>query len=380
MRKIIFVTGTRADFGKLKSLIEITSKSKNFDVYIFCTGMHLQKKYGLTVDEIKKEGYKNIFEFINFSSETTMDNTLAKTILGFSDYIRNINPDMIVVHGDRIEALAGAIVGSLNNIIVSHIEGGELSGTIDDSIRHAVTKMSHIHFVSNTEAKKRVLQLGENSESIKIIGSPDIDLMKSSFLKPLKDVKKRYDINFRGSYAIAIFHPVTTDTENLRSHINIFVSALIKSKKKYIVILPNNDLGSSFIFEEYKRLKNNKRFKIFPSIRFEYFIVLLKNSNFIIGNSSCGIIEAPVFGIPTVNVGKRQNKRTKNKNIIHCEVIEEDELLLKIKKAENLKIAPVDLFGNGNSNEKFLKEINKSSVWKVNLQKEFQEVNNNEKT
>ena len=162
MRKIIFVTGTRADFGKLKSLIEITSKSKNFDVYIFCTGMHLQKKYGLTVDEIKKEGYKNIFEFINFSSETTMDNTLAKTILGFSDYIRNINPDMIVVHGDRIEALAGAIVGSLNNIIVSHIEGGELSGTIDDSIRHAVTKMSHIHFVSNTEAKKRVHQLGEN--------------------------------------------------------------------------------------------------------------------------------------------------------------------------------------------------------------------------
>ena len=180
MKKIIFITGTRADFGKLKSLIDISIKSKNFKVYIFCTGMHLQKKYGQTVDEIKKNGYENIFEFINYSSETTMDQTLAKTVLGLSDFIKNTHPDLIVVHGDRLEALAGAIVGSFNNILVSHIEGGEVSGTIDDSIRHAVTKLSHIHFVSNEEAKNRVIQLGEKRESIKVIGSPDIDILKSS--------------------------------------------------------------------------------------------------------------------------------------------------------------------------------------------------------
>lgn len=374
MKKIIFITGTRADFGKLKSLIDILSKSSNFDVFIFCTGMHLQLKYGYTVDEIRKAGYKNIFEFINFSNESSMDITLAKTIVGFSDYIKNINPDMIVVHGDRVEALAGAIVGSLNNIVVSHIEGGELSGTIDDSIRHAVTKMSHIHFVSNSEAKNRVLQLGENPESIIIIGSPDIDILKSKNLRSLDEIKKRYEIPFRDNYAISIFHPVTTDTEQLGEKTRQYVNALLKSKQNYIVILPNNDLGSSIIFEELKRLKDHPKFKLFPSIRFEYFIVLLKNADFIIGNSSCGIIEAPVFGVPTINIGNRQNKRTKNQNIIHSKVFTEDELCKHIEKAKNLKFEPIDVFGEGESNKKFLAAVENPTFWEINVQKEFQEV------
>lgn len=374
MKKIVFITGTRADFGKLKSLIDISIESKEFEVFIFCTGMHLQTKYGYTVDEIKKSSYKNIYEFINFSSETTMDNTLAKTVLGFSDYIKNIKPNMIVVHGDRVESLAGAIVGSLNNVLVAHVEGGELSGTIDDSIRHAVTKLSHIHLVSNQEAKNRVIQLGEKSKSIKIIGSPDIDILKSKKLKQLNEVLKRYDIPYGKDYSLAIFHPVTTDTENLRDHVNHFVNALLKSSLNYIVILPNNDMGSSLIFEEYKRLKNIHRFKLFPSVRFEYFIVLLKNAKFIIGNSSCGIVEAPVFGVPTINVGRRQNNRTKNNNIIHCEHISEEQLLSCIEKAKSLRIQPKDIFGTGKSNEKFLAEIKKPDLWNMNMQKEFQEV------
>jgi len=379
MRKIVFVTGTRADFGKLKSLIDITSKSSNFEVFIFCTGMHLQVKYGYTVDEIKKGGYKNVFEFINSTNESSMDNTLAKTILGFSDYIKNMKPHLIVVHGDRVEALAGATVGSLNNILVSHIEGGELSGTIDDSIRHAVTKMSHIHFVSNLEAKNRVLQLGEKSDSIIIIGSPDIDILKSKKLKSLEEVKRRYEITFKKNYAISIFHPVTTDIEKLGENIHQYVNALLKSKQNYIVVLPNNDMGSSIIFQELNRLKDHANFKLFPSIRFEYFIVLLKNADFIIGNSSCGIIEAPVFGVPTINVGNRQNKRTKNQNIIHLKVITEDELCKHIEKAKKLDIQPMDIFGSGDSNKKFLAAIENPAFWDINVQKEFQEtIYNNE--
>lgn len=372
MKKIVFVTGTRADFGKLKSLIDISSKSLSFEVFIFCTGMHLQSKYGYTVDEIKKGGYGNIFEFINFSNESSMDTTLAKTIIGFSDYIKNIKPDMIIVHGDRVEALAGSIVGSLNNILVSHIEGGELSGTIDDSIRHAVTKMSHIHFVSNYEAKKRVLQLGEKPESIIIIGSPDIDILKSKNLRSLEEVKKHYNLSFN-EYAISIFHPVTTDSENLGEKVHLYVNALLKSEQNYIIIQPNNDLGSSLIFEELKRLNNNPKFKVFPSIRFEYFIVLLKNSDFIIGNSSCGIMEAPVFGIPTINVGNRQNNRSNNKNIIHSKGFEENELLRHIEIAKKLKLSPIDIFGTGESDKKFLTAIEEPKFWKVKVQKEFQE-------
>ena len=164
IKKIVFLTGTRADFGKLKSLIEILNRHQQFEVHIFATGMHLDKKYGYTVHEIEKCGYPNIYKYINHDKESMMDITLSRTIEGFANYIRLIQPDLIVVHGDRIEALAGATVGALNNILVTHIEGGELSGTVDELIRHAVSKLSHTHFVANFEAKKRLMQMGECDE------------------------------------------------------------------------------------------------------------------------------------------------------------------------------------------------------------------------
>ena len=162
-KKILFLSGTRADFGKLKSLISISQKSSLFDVSIFVTGMHLQKEYGFTVNEIEKSGFENIYTFENHTTESSMDLTLSKTIEGLSAYVKEIKPDLIVVHGDRVEALAGAIVGSLNNILVGHIEGGEVSGTIDELIRHSVSKMSHIHFVSNQQAKNKLNNLLQNN-------------------------------------------------------------------------------------------------------------------------------------------------------------------------------------------------------------------------
>ena len=152
-RKVVFLTGTRADFGKLKPLMDKIESSDIFDCYIFVTGMHTIKKYGNTSQEVVKCKYKNIKIFNNQQNSTKQDIILANTISGFSDYVTMLNPDMIIVHGDRVEALGGAIVGSLNNILVSHIEGGEISGTIDELIRHAVSKLSHIHFVANLDAK-----------------------------------------------------------------------------------------------------------------------------------------------------------------------------------------------------------------------------------
>ena len=145
-KKILFLTGTRADFGKIKSLIQILETHPNFEPYIFVTGMHLQEEYGYTLLEVERCGFQNIHTFQNHTHETTMDLTLAKTIEGLSAYVKECKPNMIVIHGDRVEALAGAIVGSLNNILVSHIEGGEVSGTIDELIRHSTSKMSHIQY------------------------------------------------------------------------------------------------------------------------------------------------------------------------------------------------------------------------------------------
>jgi UDP-N-acetylglucosamine 2-epimerase (hydrolysing) len=369
-KKIVFLTGTRADFGKLKSLISITDDSENFDVHIFVTGMHMNSMYGSTSIEIKKHGYKNIYQFINHDSQG-MDRTLAKTVEGFSHYIEQIKPDLIVVHGDRVEALSGAIVGSLNNILVAHIEGGEISGTIDELIRHSISKMSHIHLVTNQEAKDRLLQLGELEKSIFILGSPDLDLMNPKLLPTLKSVKDYYRIDF-DNYSIAMFHSVTTEYEHISVHAKLFVDALLESKKNYIVIYPNNDLGSSRILDQYKRLEDDSRFKIFPSLRFESFLVLLKESDFIIGNSSSGIREAPYYAIPTIDIGSRQKNRVKLKSVFN---VDYQNILEAIKNLENYTFDKNEIhnFGNGDSDLLFLKLLNSNSLWDIKHQKQFQD-------
>jgi UDP-N-acetylglucosamine 2-epimerase (hydrolysing) len=371
-RKILFLTGTRADFGKLKSLIEITTNSENFDVYIFATGMHLSTTHGYTVDEIVKCGYKNIMKFVNHTEQCSMDQILAKTILGFSSYIQKLSPDLIVLHGDRVEALAGAISGSLNNVLVAHIEGGEISGTIDELIRHAVSKMSHIHFVANEIARKRLIQMGELPENIFVIGSPDIDAMLSPNLPTLDNVKVRYEIPF-SHFAIALFHPVTTEIDQMEPYAKQFVDALLEVKENMIVIFPNNDLGYHTILTQYARLKDKPNFRIFPSIRFEYFIVLLKHSAFIIGNSSAGIREAPYYGVPTINIGSRQKNRSANEDIIHAGY-STSEILRGIDTAKNSKVEKIDLFGDGNSDRLFLGIINDPAFWKIEKQKQFNEI------
>lgn len=372
-KKILFLTGTRADFGKIKSLIQILEKEKDFEVFVFVTGMHLQELYGYTLIEIERCNFKNVFTFENHTHETTMDLTLAKTIEGLSGYCKSINPDMIVVHGDRVETLAGAIVGSLNNILVAHIEGGEVSGTVDELIRHSVSKLSHIHFVSNADAKKRLLQMGEIQDSVFTIGSPDIDIMFSNELPELKKVKEYYNVDFE-QYAIVMFHPVTTEIQEMQQYATNFVNALLADHHNYVVIFPNNDLGSQFIIEAYKQLKLNSRFRIFPSLRFEYFLTLLKNSQFIIGNSSAGIREAPYYGIPIINIGTRQQNRA-----VHADILNTDYSEKGIKEALDLIVshkvnASNEDFGQGNSNELFLKCLQKKDIWQLNHQKQFRDI------
>lgn len=376
MKKIAFLTGTRADFGKLKSLIHISQKSKKYDVHIFATGMHLNSKYGKTVDEITKAGFENIFQYINHDTVEHMDRTLAKTIDGFSHYIAEIEPDLIVVHGDRVEALAGAIVGSLNNILVSHIEGGEISGTIDELIRHAVSKMSHIHFVANEEAKRRLIQLGEKADTVFVIGSPDLDLMNPDSLPDEDQVKSYYDITF-DNYSIAMFHPVTTEYESIQSYAHEFVSALIESDRNYVVIYPNNDLGSIEILNEYKRLEGNSRFRVFPSLRFEYFLTLLKSSDFIIGNSSAGVREAPYYNVPTIDVGTRQKNRVHLSSIVNVECQKQSMVsaIYSLRNKNSIDSSEnVCIFGQGSSDKLFIDLLDSGELWVIDHQKQFQEL------
>jgi UDP-N-acetylglucosamine 2-epimerase (hydrolysing) len=338
------------------------------------TGMHTLSTYGSTYREIEKRGYKNIFVFMNQSENSNQDIILSNTITGLSNFVTELCPDMIIIHGDRLEALAGATVGSFRNIIVAHVEGGEITGTIDESIRHAVSKLSHLHFVSNENAKKRLIQMGERKNRIFPIGSPDIDIMMSKNLPSIDKLRDYYDMTF-DKYAIMIFHPVTTELESLEEHVNSLIKATTDSDKNYVVIYPNNDPGSKIILKSYEQFQTNNQFKMYPSLRFEYFLTLLKHADFIIGNSSAGITEAEIYGIPTIDVGNRQKNRTTNKNIKNVPN-KYEEILEAIKQIQGKKINSSYDFGDGQSARRFFEIISKNEVWDIDLQKYFVEIDN----
>lgn len=381
-RKVLFLTGTRADFGKLKALIQVVETSAEFEAAVFITGMHTLSRYGYTVDEVYRslserrlrDGTRSVYVYHNQVQGEPMERVLSNTIEGLSRYVTEFRPDLIVVHGDRVEALAGAIVGALRNILVAHVEGGEVSGTVDEIIRHAVTKMSHIHFVANELAMKRLFQLGERPETIHVIGSPDIDLMMSESLPPLSEVKRYYDIA-HDDYGVVIFHPVTTDLADTGASVRAIVDSVLESGRNYVVIYPNNDEGCELIFQEYRRLEGNSRFKIIPSMRVEYFLVTLKNARFLLGNSSAGIRECPVFGVPAINVSSRQTGRATLECVVHVPGVS-SEILDAIDSSWNTgSIHKPDLhFGAGNSSELFMKALCQEGFWSVSTQKLFNDV------
>ena len=369
IKKIIFVSGTRADFGKIKSLILRMQKNNQFKVYVFVTGMHLIKAYGSTWDEIRKAKIKNIYKFKNQKINDKEDLIFSRTIIGFSKYAKKIKPDLVFVHGDRIEALATTVSSVLNSIKIAHIEGGEVSGTKDEILRHAISKLVDFHFVSNNLAKKRLIQLGENNKNIYVIGSPEVDLINNFKLPSLAVCKRRYGIKYK-SYSVFIFHSATEEIKHIKRTLNNIFTELLNSKQNYIIIYPNNDPGSDKIIEIYKKFKNIGNFKFFPSMRFEHYQTLLKNSEFIIGNSSSGVREAPSVGIPSINIGIRQFKRSNAPTIINCGTSRKEikKALISVKSAKKMKST---IFGKGNSNIKLEKILNKNSFWSKKTYKKF---------
>lgn len=366
--KILVLTGTRADFGKIKEVIVKLNALSHIDLSIFVTGMHMLKLYGNTHKEIDKLSVKQVYKYINQNETSNMSEILSSSILGLSNYIQENNQDLVIVHGDRIEALAGSIVGSLENIHVLHLEGGERSGTIDESIRHAITKFSHLHFVVNSDAEKRLRQLGETN--IYKVGSSNIDIMLSTKLPTLNEVKNHYAIDF-DSYAILIFHPVTTEN-NIKDQIDEVLNACKISSYNFVVIMPNNDKGSHHIVEQYLAL--DSQFRLLPSMRFEYYLTLLKNAKMIVGNSSSGIHEAPVYGVPTINIGSRQKNRANFESILNCKANAKD--ILKQMRVAKMKGHFNENYtnGDGNSAKKIVDIIKDLELANISIQKTFKDI------
>ena len=371
MKNILFITGTRADYGKLKSVIRAVEQSDDFDYTIFATGMHLLEKYGTTWKEIDKDGFSNVFLYFNQDhfTDSMMDRVLADTIKGISHYVAEHHVELIGVHGDRVEALAGAIVGSLNGILVGHIEGGELSGTVDELMRHTITKMSHLHFVSNVEASDRVVGMGEYADKVHVIGSPNIDIMLSPDLPPIEEVRRHYELP-EGEYALVALHPVVGVSDQLHADTADLLAAMSVSGRRFVVLYPNNDPGSGEILRAIAEVEPDPAFRVLPSMKFESYLTALRHAEVLVGNSSSGIHEAPVYGVPTVNIGSRQQNRFDHPSIEHV-AFDADAVMKAIDQAWGTRFEPTMHFGSGTSAESFLAVLRRPETWTTTVLKQF---------
>lgn len=367
-RSLLFVTGTRADFGKIEPLA-LAAISAGFKVTFFVTGMHMMERYGLTKIEVARVKNATCVEFINQRNNDPQDVILAKTVIGFSDFVTENKPDLVIVHGDRVEALAATIVCATNYIRCAHVEGGEVSGTIDEMFRHCNTKLSLYHFVSSQVAARRLRSLGEAEEAIHVIGSPELDFHAGPSGVTLQEVKTRYKIPF-DEYAIATFHPVTSEQDTIGAQARALFDALSTSEKNFVVILPNNDPGTEDILAAIEPLDSN-RFRILPSMRFAHFSELMKNAAAIIGNSSAGVREAPFLGIASLDIGLRQNHRAEAASITHADALDREGILRFIRQ-EWAKSYPKDnSFGVGQAAQKFVDAISDDAFWAKPMQKYF---------
>lgn len=369
-KELLFFTGTRADFGKIAPLARYAS-NVGFSIKYFVTGMHMMEKYGLTKCEVHGETYAEITEFLNQRPGDAQDIVLCKTAIGLSDYLAENKPDLVVIHGDRIEALAAAIVCATNNIRSAHIEGGEVSGTIDEALRHATSKLSTHHFVSSKKAFHRLIKMGEDSSQVYNIGSPELDVHIKNNSVSLLEVKQYYEIVF-DDYGICLFHPVTTEHASMKLQAECVFNALVRSHKNFVVILPNNDPGSEFIDQCIDALPTS-RFRCIPSMRFLYFSKLLQNAACIVGNSSAGVREAPFFGVPSIDVGNRQKNRSVAPSITNVSAIDLASNTSLILKVWNKRYPKCTDFGEGDAARKFAQIISTEQFWEWPLQKKYNE-------
>jgi len=367
-RKIVFVTGTRADFGKLEPLATAAAES-GILVTFFVTGMHMLARYGLTKVEVHRRKIFQVVEYTNQKDGDPQDLILAKTVMGFSDFLHEEKPDLVVVHGDRVEALAAALVCATSRVNCAHVEGGEVSGTIDEIFRHCNTKLAHFHLVSSDDARSRVLRLGEHPSSIHVIGSPELDIHARESSIDIADVRSRYDIP-SSDFGICVFHPVTSEISSIKEQAESIFSALSSSGKHFVVIRPNNDPGEPLITEVLEKL-DSSRFRIIPSMRFAYFSTLLKHSAIVVGNSSLGVREAPFLGIPSIDLGTRQTNRARSNSISHCSPFSRDQIVQLIETNWGRRFTPDTAFGSGGAISAFERLLAQGTFWVQASQKHF---------
>ncbi len=379
-RKITVITGSRSEYGILKPVLKAISDSQKLELYLIVVGMHLSKKYGMTINEIKKDGFK-ISQTIKMTpkedSNFFMSIELGKSIIEFSKIFRKIKPDINLVLGDRDEMLASALAASHMNIPNAHIHGGDKSmGGIDEYNRHAITKISNIHFPATPKSKARIIKMGESPKHVFLTGSPSIDEIISNNITTKKILEKKYGFSCLENNILLVQHPVTTESKLSGVHILSILKSIIKLKRNTIAIAPNSDAGNQKIFDYLTLFSKKYPFiKLYPNIPRNDFLAMLKNCGVVVGNSSSGMIEASYFNTPIVNIGIRQKDRERGSNVIDVEDVKIELIVKAITKAlrmkKNKELKNCKIYGNGKSSNKIVRILEKIQLNNELIQKQI---------
>ena len=363
----LFLCGSRGEWGYIRPILDICKKKK-IKYSLIATNMLLLNSHGKLVNEIKLQGYNitdEVYMSLEGSDYFTMTKSLSILLSSFVDILKRIKPKWIVLAGDRGEQLVGAIAGAYTYTPVAHIQAGERSGNIDGVTRHAIAKFVHMHLATNDDATNRLIKSGEEEKRVKKVGAPQLDEIRNKKYLQFKELKKEFGNIVNSDYFLVLLHPVTEEIKKVKKQVKTLINVLKKYNNSKIWIFPNNDAGSEIIKNEI--IKNRDiNSKVYSNLSREKFLSLMKYSKFIIGNSSSGLIEAPSFKKPAINLGRRQKDRIKGNNIIDADFIE-DQISKAITKAMSIKFnrdikKMKNPYGDGDSSKKILELLSKTEI------------------
>jgi len=364
MKKIAVFTGTRAEYGLLYWVLKALKEEKSVDLQLLVGGSHLSHEFGHTVDNIEKDGF-TVTERLDFllssDSPQAISKSLALAIIAGADCFNRLKPDLLVLLGDRYECLALAQCAMLANIPIAHIHGGEMTqGAVDDVIRHAISKLSHLHFTATTTYKNRVIQLGEHPSRVFAYGAPGLDNIEKFSLLSKKQLAEAIEFTHLEQFFLVTYHPATLSQGDAKIALDNLLTVLAQyTDFQVIITFPNADAQGRKLINQLTNFttKHSSRVKLFESMGQLNYLSAMKHASLVIGNSSSGIIEAPTFQVPTINIGDRQKGRVAANSVFHCEesikAISES-----IKKAlEHKTEHVVNPYGLGGASKKIVEKL-----------------------
>jgi len=335
MKKIVVVTGTRAEYGILYPVLKAIEACHGLKLSLIVTGMHLSHEFGYTVKEIEKDGFKiaaKVDMLLSSDTSGAMAKSIGLGIIEMAQTWEQLKPDIIMVLGDRVEPLAATIAGTYMNIPVAHTHGGDVSGSVDDPARQAITKFAHVHFPATQKSADRIIKMGEDAWRVHVVGSPTIDFILNEPLIPTENLTERLGLDLSQPLLLLVQHPVTTQVEEAPKQMRETLEAIVEVGFPAILIYPNSDAGGRKMIEVIKEFGKYPFIKAFKSLPRTEYLSLMKVASVMVGNSSSGIVEAPSFGLPVVNIGIRQEGRERARNIIDVEH-SKSEIVKAIKRA-----------------------------------------------